>query len=71
MLGTIFDEKELRERAEKEIAWGDATAMFVLAALDGVSVIDKMSMLKAVDGIKLFDLLKVPETMYTQSGKER
>ena len=71
MLGTIFDEKELRERAEKEIAWGDATAMFVLAALDGVSVVDKMSMLKAVDGIKLFDLLKVPETMYTQSGKEK
>ena len=70
MLGTIFTEKELREKAEEEIAWGDATALFVLAALDGVSVVDKMSMLRAVDGIGFMDLLKVPETMYTQSGKE-
>ena len=70
ILGTIFTEKELREKAEKEIAWGDATALFVLAALDGVSIADKMSMLRAVDGIKFMDLLKVPETMYTQSGKE-
>lgn len=70
VIGTIFTEKELREKAEKEIAWGDATALFVLAALDGVSIVDKMSMLKAVDGIGFMDLLKVPETMYTQSGKE-
>ena len=69
ILGTIFNEKELREKAEKEIAWGDATALYVLAALDGVSVVDKMSMLKAIDGMGIMDMLKVPETMYTQSGK--
>jgi hypothetical protein len=71
LLGTIFTEKELREKAEKNLSWGDASAVFVLAALDGVSVVDKMSMLKAIDGIGFMDLLKVPETMYTQSGKQQ
>ena len=71
MLGTIFDEEEVRANALKAISWGDMSGMFVLAALDGVSVVDKMSMLKAVDGIGIMDMLKVPETMYTQSGRDK
>lgn len=71
VFGTIFTEKEARENAIKAISWGDMSGMFVLAALDGVSIVDKMSMLKAVDGMGIMDMLKVPETMYTQSGKEK
>lgn len=69
ILGTIFTEEKIRKDAEAEFARGDMSALFVIAALDGMSWIDKISMLRAMDASGIMDLFRIPETAYTQSGK--
>jgi len=71
MFGDIFSEKTVRENAEKAKASGDLSAYYILAALDGVSLSDKISMLHAVRESGLSDLLSPPPTAYTQSGSEK
>lgn len=69
IFGTIFTEEKIRKDAEAEFARGDMSALFVIAALDGLSWLDKISMLRAMDASGIMDLFRVPETAYTQSGK--
>ena len=67
MFGTIFNEKDIRESAQKALDNGDLSAIFTLAALDEQSWVDKLSMLYAIKGTKLVDEYQVLETAYTQS----
>jgi hypothetical protein len=67
MFGTIFNEKDIRESAQKALDNGDLSAIFTLSALDEQSWVDKLSMLYAIKGIKLIDEYQVLETAYTQS----
>ena len=69
IFGTIFTDEKIRKDAETEFARGDMSALFVIAALDGMSWLDKIAMLKTMDASGIMDLFKVPETAYTQSGK--
>lgn len=69
ILGTIFTEEKIRKDAEAEFARGDMSALFVIAALDGMSWLDKIAMLKTMDASGIMDLFRIPETAYTQSGK--
>lgn len=70
MFGTIFTDKETRENAEKMLALGDLSSIYVLSALDNHSWVDKMSMLYAIKGLKMLDEYQIPQTAYTQSGTE-
>lgn len=67
MFGTIFNEKEIRESAQKALDNGDLSAIFTLSALDEQSWVDKLSMLYAIKGTKLIEEYQVLETAYTQS----
>ena len=69
IFGTIFTEEKIRKDAEAEFARGDMSALFVIAALDGMSWLDKVAMLKTMDASGIMDLFQSPETAYTQSGK--
>ena len=69
IFGTIFTEEKIRKDAEAEFARGDMSALFVIAALDGMSWLDKIAMLKTMDASGIMDLFRIPETAYTQSGK--
>ena len=69
IFGTIFTEEKIRKDAEAEFARGDMSALFVIAALDGMSWLDKVAMLKAMDASGIMDLFRIPETAYTQSGR--
>ena len=69
ILGTIFTEEKIRKDAESEFARGDMSALFIIAALDGMSWLDKVAMLRTMDASGIMDLFRIPETMYTQSGK--
>lgn len=69
VFGTIFTEEKIRKDAEAEFARGDMAALFVLAALDGMSWLDKIAMLRTMEASGIMDLFRVPETAYTQSGK--
>ena len=66
--GTIYNEKNVRENAEKALARGDISAYFRLAALDGESIFDKASMMHTVSGLGLTALLEAPQTSYTQTS---
>lgn len=67
-IGDIFHESEIREAAEKEIARGDTFGYILIAALDGGSWIDRLSVLRMMKESGINDLLSVPQTSYTQSG---
>ena len=69
IFGTIFTEEKIRKDAEAEFARGDMSALFVIAALDGMSWLDKVAMLKTMDASGIMDMFRIPETAYTQSGK--
>lgn len=66
--GTIYTDEETRKSANADIANGDVSAMFILAALDGQSWLDKLSMIRAIKGSGILDLLTPPATSYT-AGK--
>lgn len=69
VFGTIFTEEKIRKDAEAEFARGDMSALFVISALDGMSWLDKIAMLKTMAASGIMDLFEIPETAYTQSGK--
>lgn len=69
VFGTIFTDEKIRKDAEAEFARGDMSALFVLSALDGVSWLDKIAMLRTMEASGIMDLFRVPETAYTQSGR--
>ena len=69
VFGTIFTEEKIRKDAEAEFARGDMAALFVIAALDGMSWLDKIAMLRTMDASDIMDMFQIPETAYTQSGK--
>ena len=69
MFGTIFTDSDIRDQARKDLDKGDISAYFILSALNGESWIDKLSMMKTIKASGLMDLLQVPATAYTQSGK--
>ena len=69
MFGTIFTDDTIRDNAQKAIANGDISAHFVLAALDGQSWLDKLSMMSAIKESGLLEMLTPPQTSYTQSAK--
>lgn len=50
---------------------GDLSQHFVLAALDNMSVLDRLSLSCAVKGCGLLDMLIPPATSYTQSATKQ
>lgn len=68
MFGSIYTEKEIRANAEKDIANGDYSGWFILAALNGDSWIDKLSQMRALKGVDFLSMLQPPPTAYTQSN---
>lgn len=68
MFGDIYSDATTRSDALKQISSGDIAARFVLAALDGQSILDKLSMSIAVKESGLLDYLIPPTTSYTQSA---
>lgn len=67
MFGSIYTEESIKNKAEKALQTGDTSAYFILAALDGESYLDKISMARTINESGLLDLLKPPETSYTMS----
>lgn len=67
MFGTIFNEAEIRKGAVEGIANGDISQHFILCALDGISWVDKLSMMNAIETSGILDKLKPPATSYTLS----
>lgn len=65
MFGTIFNEKTLRDNAQKAIANGDISQHFILAALDNQSWLEKITMMKAIQKSGMLDMLIPPITSYT------
>lgn len=68
MFGDIYSDATTRADALKQLQTGDLSARFVLAALDGQSILDKLSMSMAVKESGLLDYLIPPTTSYTQSA---
>lgn len=68
MFGSIFTDDTLREYLEKRLANGDTSVYPYLAALDGQSMLDKLSVMYSVKGSGFLDLLTPPATSYTQSA---
>lgn len=68
VFGTIFTEEKTRKDAENALARGDMSALYILSALDGMSLNDKVSMLRAAGASGIMDLFRVPQTAFTQSG---
>ena len=67
MFGSVYTEDAERDKARKAFELGDTSAMYILAALDGESIIDKLSMIKGVAATGIMDEFRIPETAYTQS----
>lgn len=70
MFGDVFTEREMRENARKDLDKGDFSAFMRLCALDGDSWLDRISQLKMLGASGIMNLLQVPQTAYTQSGKQ-
>ena len=68
MFGSIYTDDALRESLEKRIANGDTSVYPYLAALDGQSMLDKISVMNSVKASGFLDMLEPPATAYTQSG---
>lgn len=65
MFGTVFEDEKIRENALKSIANGDISAHYILAALDGHSVSQKLGMMRIVKESGMLDMLIPPLTSYT------
>lgn len=68
MFGSIFTDDTMRENLEKRLANGDTSVYPYLAALDGQSMLDKLSVMYSVKGSGFLDLLTPPATSYTQTA---
>lgn len=71
IFGDIYSDATVRVNALKELDKGDLSQYFILAALDDVSVLDKVTMNKIVKESGLLELLQVPQSAYTQSNKSQ
>lgn len=69
MFGSIYTESTIRADAEKALSEGDISQRFILAALDGMSLLDKLSMSRTVMNSGLIDYLLPPPTSYTQTSE--
>ena len=69
MFGSIYTDDTLRENLEKRVANGDTSVYPYLAALDGQSMLDKISAMNSIKSSGFLDLLEPPATAYTQSGE--
>lgn len=68
MFGSIYTDSEIREQLEKMLANGDISVYPYLAALDGQSMLDKISVMESVKASGFLELLTPPKTSYTQAG---
>lgn len=68
MFGSIYTDDTLRENLEKRLANGDTSVYPYLAALDGQSMLDKLSTMYSVKESGFLDLLTPPATSYTQTA---
>lgn len=71
IFGDVYSDTQTRADALKQIDKGDITGWAMLAALDGMSLLDKVALSEVVKGSKLLDLLQPPQLAYTQSGKSQ
>lgn len=68
LFGSVYLDDLIRANALKQLDKGDLSQHFILAALDGVSVLDRLSMSKVIKGSGLLELLMPPATSYTMSN---
>lgn len=71
MIGTIFTEDDIRTNAISQLDKGDTSQHFILCALDGISWVDRLSMMKTIKNSGILDLLQPPATSYTMSSGGR
>ena len=69
MFGSIYTDARTREAAQASLSNGDLSAHYILAALDGESLTEKLAMMRAVRAAGLPGLLEPPPTSYTQSDR--
>lgn len=67
IFGSIYSDDLTRANALKQIDKGDLSQHYILAALDDLSVLDRLSMSNVLIGSGLVDKLRPPETSYTMS----
>ena len=70
MFGSIYTDDETRKNAQAAIANGDISAHYILAALDGQSITDKISMMNTVKESGILDMLIPPVTSYTMKQEQ-
>lgn len=68
MFGSIYTDDTLREHLEKRVSNGDTSVYPYLAALDGQSMLDKLSAMSSVQESGFLDFLTPPATSYTQTN---
>ena len=70
VFGSVYLDDTIRSDALKQLDKGDLSQHFILAALDGVSILDRLSMSNAIIGSGLVEKLIPPKTSYTMSGSD-
>lgn len=68
VFGSVYTDSLTRADALKQLDKGDLSQHFILAALDNMSILDRLSMSYAVKGSGLLDMLTPPATAYTMSN---
>lgn len=68
VFGSVYLDDMSRANALKQLDKGDLSQHFLLAALDDVSVLDRLTMSKVIKGSGLLELLIPPATSYTMSS---
>lgn len=71
VFGSVYNDSLIRTEAIKLLDKGGLEQHFILAALDNMSVLDKLSLSYAVKGCGLLDMLIPPATSYTQSATKQ
>lgn len=67
--GSIYRDDQTRTDLQKALDKGDITAYLKLAALDDMTLLDKLSVAHVVKASGFLDMLEIPPTAYTQSAK--
>lgn len=70
VFGSVYLDDTIRSNALKQLDKGDLSQHFILSALDGVSILDRLSMSNAIIGSGLVEKLIPPTTSYTMSGRD-
>ena len=70
VFGSVYLDDIIRSNALKQLDKGDLSQHFILAALDGVSILDRLSMSNVIIGSGLVEKLIPPTTSYTMSGSD-